>query len=521
MNIYFISIGGVASGNLAVLLKDKGHNVYGSEFSKNVFYPPISTILKQKEINVDFGFDPDIIDERWDLIIVGGGALIHDPQNPQVKKAKKLKLKVISVPETIGEFICAENNIEVVGNHGKTTTSAIIAQCLLEIDQDSSYFIGGEVKGLEKTIKSGDGEWSVCEGDEHPTLGYQKGGKFLYHKVKHLLVSSVDWDHKNVFKTESEYIANYGKLISKLDEDSVISACLDGQNVLKTLGKYFKKGRINFYTLLDYKLLKPGVDPLSITEDNLNETLSKYISEVKENKLIHKNLENIYYIKSVNFKWNSSYTRFGVIKYNFINDSYQNIGAFTTTQIGHIGVENSLAAISILDSLGLDTEKISLGVNKFQGVSRKLELVYDYDHKVINDHAHSPIKIKSSLEALRLNYTRNNIFVILHIHQSGLKERKTFRQLKYVFNLADYVLITKFNPDLRQKNPLFAKDYRDLIKEGALKAGYLKPENVYYCPIVTQLKSILQQKVRKDDVIVIMSTGDATEFIDTAKQIVV
>jgi len=516
MKIYCVAICGKGVGNLAVFLKKQGHDVYGSEYSENTFYPPIANLIKDSEILVDFGFDPEKITKDYDLIIIGGAAFIHDPNNPQIARAKDLGLKVISFARGIGEFISKENHIEVVGNHGKTTTTSLIAWCLRACQEDASYFIGEAPLGFDSSIHSGTSKWSVAEGDEHPTLGVEPGGKFLYHKPKHILFTSSDWDHKNVYRTEDEYLESFLELFRIQPEDGYIIACLDGINVLNTLSKTSNLNPINLYSVGPFKEVNTDFDNKRI-ERKLNDRLD-------EVKLVYPGvygrLSDLYYIAEVDYKWKPDATRFFAKKISIQNRKIDKVGYFETPMIGQIGLENSLAGISALMTFGFNVDGIKEGISTFKGAKRRLELVYNRDYKVINDYAHSPIKIKSSLKSIRTKYPDNKIFVIFHIAQSALKEEKTFTQLKNIFNLADFVIIPKVFADPNSNHQLTGKDYRDLLKQGALKEdSYLKPNNVFYTPLDIQLRSVLENNLSPNDVVVVMSSGDSNELIELSKGI--
>lgn len=514
MKIYFIAICGKGVGNLAIFLKRQGHDVKGSEMSENTFYPPIADMIVDSEIPVDFGFDPEKITEDIDLVIIGGGALIHDPNNPQIAKAKKLGLEVISYAAGIGRFITKEENIEVVGNHGKTTTTSLIAWCLKACKEDASYFIGEAPLGFDTSIYSGESKWSVAEGDEHPTLGIEPGGKFLYHNPKHILFTSADWDHKNIYKTEDEYIKTFLDLFKIQPKDGQIVACLDGINIINILTQTSSENKINLYTIGVYKESQNQID-VSVIETNLNDRLNEI--KILSPKL-YERLDELYYMAEVDYKWKPESTRFLIKKINVQTREEDKVGYFETSLIGQIGLENSLATISTLLTFNFDIEGIKEGISTFQGARRRLQLVHNRDYKVINDYAHSPIKIKSSVKSIRTKYQDNRIFVLFHVSQSGLKEDKTFQQLKSVFNLADFVIIPKVYADPNAETPLTGKDYRDLIRQGAVEGDdYLKANNVFYAPLNVQVQSILENNLRQNDIIVIMSSGDSNELVELSK----
>jgi UDP-N-acetylmuramate--alanine ligase len=234
---------------------------------------------------------------------------------------------------------------------------------------------------------------------------------------------------------------------------------------------------------------------------------------------VHKKVNKIYFIEDVDYTWRTNLTRFKVKTFEVSSYEIEDLGHFETPLIGQIGIENSLAVISTLHALGFNKGKIKEGIATFKGVKRKLELVYNGDYRLINDHAHSPIKIESCLKAVRIKYPNSKIFVIFDVHQSGLKERRTFEQLKYVFGLANFVLIPRVTPDANSLDPIYGKDYKELIKEGALSGAFLKPENVLYTPLIQQLKSVVENNIGKGDVILIMSSGDVRELLDTTRNL--
>lgn len=517
MKIYFIAICGKGVGNLALFLKKQGNEVLGSEYSEKTFYPPIADLIEDAEIPVDFGFDPEKITSDIDLVVLGGAAFIHDPENPQVKKAKELGLKTISFARGIGEFIAKENAIEIVGNHGKTTTTSLIAWMIKEFGEDVSYFIGEAPLGFESSTYSGESKWSVCEGDEHPTLNVEEGGKFLYHNPKHIVFTSADWDHKNIYKTEESYYKAFKDLFDIQPKDGEIIACLDGIKVLDILESTKKLNKITFYTISDYKDSLKEVDS-DVIESDIQKKVEKLKSNYPE---CFKRTEYLYYITEVDYKWQPDSTRFLLKKLDLKDMSSVKVGYFETPLLGEIGLENSLASLTTLVNFGFDSDldKLKDGLDSFKGAKRRQELILNREYKVINDYAHSPIKIASSLKSIRTKFYDKKIFVIFHVTQSALKEKTTFNQLKSVFNLADFVLIPRVTPNMDASDQFFGKDYRDLIKEGAAESDddFLKASNVYYTPLGVQMQSVLENNLCRDDVIVIMSTGDATELVELTK----
>lgn len=517
MNIYIIGICGKASGNLAIFLKQQGHNVMGSEFSEDTFYPPISDLIIQNEIKVDFSFDPLKIDSKIDLVILGGAALIHDKNNPQVKKAYELGIPVISVAKAIGKFISKDNHISVVGNHGKTTITSLLVNIFKEAGIDVSYFIG-EASNEINSIYQGTSDWSIAEGDEHPSLFQEPGGKFLYHKPKHVVFTSADWDHKNIYTTKKSYLNTFQDLFKIIPSDGKIIANLDGINVLKVLNDSKIKNDVFFYSVNNFNDLFPNY-----FEEEIDNKLIAQIHNLKDKyQSLFQNIKKVFYVFNVDYKWKPEYSRFGVKVIDCQTMQKDIVGSFETKLIGPIGIENSLAAVATGCVFNLNIDAIKNAVSKFQAPKRRLEIVYNQDYIVIDDYAHSPIKIKSSIKSVRAKYFDRKIFAIFQVQQSGLKERRTFLQLKNVFNFADFVIVTRVIPDFNAEIKFYGKDYRDLIRSGAMsrKNGtFLIPQNVFYAPLESQIKSILENNLSKGDVILVMSSGNNKNIIDLVKNL--
>lgn len=541
MKIYFISIGGVGSGNLAILLKSLGHDVRGSEISQESFYPPMSDLILKAGIHVDFGFDGDKITKEYDLVIIAGAASSLYSRlgpNDQIKRARELGIETIPYAEGIGRFISRKENIDVIGNHGKTTTTGMIAHVLTEIGEDPSYFCGGQILGLPKSINVGMTEYSVCEGDEYPTIpGYLNKGKYMFHKPKHVLLTSAIWDHKNIFKTEEDYINQIGEVFTILPYDGMLCACLSGENVPKIINKFNESG------LILYSVYSNGQN-----ESDIESYIKKRLKDIdnKQRNLVRE----IYIAFDINFQ--KEITQFKIIEYKILNSEklvlqrgevYEDV---RTMQLGIIGVENSLATFAVLRGIfSFDQTKIIKALGSFKGVKRKHEFIETKNKKVIliNDHAHSPIKILSSISAVRSRYKKDRLIILFHVSQSALKEFRTFLELQDVFNCANYLVILKVfienieqDIDFLNKHenevkkyplPLTGKSYMNLIRnylENQLQNelnphnGILVPENVKYIPDEDEVIKYLEEISCENSVILVLSSGNVDSLLNKIEE---
>jgi UDP-N-acetylmuramate: L-alanyl-gamma-D-glutamyl-meso-diaminopimelate ligase len=217
--IHLIAVCGTAMGALACMLKDLGYTVTGSD--ANV-YPPMSTFLKKKGIRVDAGFDGARLQTRPDLVIVGN-AVRKD--NPEAVAMADLGLDYCSMPQALNHFVAAGRKAFVVtGTHGKTTTSSMLAWIFQSAGLDPSFMIGGILGNFNSNYRLGKGGIVVLEGDEYDTAFFDKGAKF-YHFHPHVAVlTSVEFDHADIFTDLENVKRVFGRFVSGMDEDQALIA---------------------------------------------------------------------------------------------------------------------------------------------------------------------------------------------------------------------------------------------------------------------------------------------------------
>jgi UDP-N-acetylmuramate: L-alanyl-gamma-D-glutamyl-meso-diaminopimelate ligase len=172
--VHLIGICGTAMAALACMLKERGWSVGGSDAAA---YPPMSEILRQREIVVSPGYQAERIGPDLDLVVVGNVAAAS---NVEALRAGELKLVRRSLPETLWhEFLVDKpQRLVVAGTHGKTTTSSLLAWGLESAGCDPSFMIGGELKNFAANYKLGSGDAFVLEGDEYNSAFFDRHAKF-------------------------------------------------------------------------------------------------------------------------------------------------------------------------------------------------------------------------------------------------------------------------------------------------------------------------------------------------------
>ncbi|HEY5091361.1 MAG TPA: Mur ligase domain-containing protein, partial [Polyangia bacterium] len=224
MKVHLIGICGTGMGSLAGLLKAAGHDVRGSD---EHVYPPMSTQLEEQKIPVFEGFRAANLDWGPDAVVVGNvcrkdhvevlAAQAPGPGHP---------IPLESFPSLFRKlFLDSKKSVVVAGTHGKTTTSSMLAHVLAEAGRDPSFLIGGVPLNFRQSWRLGAGAEFVIEGDEYDTAFFDKESKFLHYRPQVALLTSVEFDHADIFRDEEAVRAAFRKFVALLPEDGLLVAC--------------------------------------------------------------------------------------------------------------------------------------------------------------------------------------------------------------------------------------------------------------------------------------------------------
>ncbi|REJ83888.1 MAG: UDP-N-acetylmuramate:L-alanyl-gamma-D-glutamyl-meso-diaminopimelate ligase [Acidobacteria bacterium] len=216
---------------LACLLRQQGHQVSGSD---GVLYPPMSDLLAGAGIAPYVGFDgerlrglaaggPDA--PAYDLVVVGNAV---PRTNPEALVVEGGVIERISMPQAIARFLLeGRRPLVVTGTHGKTTTTSMAAWVYRELGADPGYLIGGWPIGLPGSFAIGGGDRFVLEGDEYNAAYFDRGAKFLHYRAETAIVTSVEWDHADLYPDPESFRAAFARLVSQLPREGHLIACVD------------------------------------------------------------------------------------------------------------------------------------------------------------------------------------------------------------------------------------------------------------------------------------------------------
>jgi UDP-N-acetylmuramate: L-alanyl-gamma-D-glutamyl-meso-diaminopimelate ligase len=220
MHVHLIGIAGTGMSALAALLVEAGHRVSGSD---TAFDPPIGPYLDELGVECMKGWNPSNLDSSPELVVVGN---VCRRDNPEALEASKRGLRVMSMPGTLAERVLSSRKpLVVAGTHGKTTTSTLLAYLLRQSGVDAGFFIGGIPLDFERSSRLGSsGAPFVIEGDEYDSAFFEKFPKFWSYRPSAAILTSIEYDHVDIYPDPEAYLAAFEKFVSLIPDDGWLFA---------------------------------------------------------------------------------------------------------------------------------------------------------------------------------------------------------------------------------------------------------------------------------------------------------
>ena len=448
-HIHLMGICGTAMASLAGLLKDRGFVVSGSDLNP---YPPMSTQLESLGIKIARPYRKENLDPKPDFVIVGN---VISANNEEAQEMVKLNLQFCSLPQAMGEFIIGGRDSYVIsGTHGKTTTTSLLSWVAEKCGKKPGFLIGGIAKNFSQSFKNPLADTFIIEGDEYDTAYFDKVPKFIHYRPKHVLLTSVEFDHADIYKDFTAVKVAFVTLMKLIPQDGSLVYWGDDENVRKISDSCEVKNKFS-YGLID------GVD---------------------------------YQAKNLNLK--NGRTAFDVF---FRGGKLEH---FVTEMTGSFNILNATAVIAQVHIQKWNLQNVKIAMESFSGVKRRQEILGEYGGVIlIEDFAHHPTAVKETVKAIQAKYAGHKVFSVFE-PRSATSRRKIF-QKEYVeaFRQADETLIAQaFDQGKIDEADRFSTDelISDLI---ALKksAKLFKSADLIVDDLVARTK--------KGDVILIMSNG--------------
>lgn len=351
MKIHFIAIGGAIMHQMALALDKKGFEITGSD---DVIQEPSKSRLEAAGLLPEtLGFDASKITKEIDIVILGMHAKFD---NPELARAMEMGIKVLSFPEYVYEQSKDKTRVVVAGSHGKTSITSMIMHCLKELNIDFDYLVGSNVEGFERSVKITDAPIIVIEGDEYLASAILKEPKFIFYRANFAILSGIEWDHINVFKTESIYFEQFKKLIQSLNPGAILY--------------YYNEPKI-----------KETIEGLRSDISLIPYEAAVYTIENDKNSI-----------------------KLGEKTYPF-------------EIFGKHNMENLEAAKNMCLSLGVSESDFYYSMQSFTGAGRRLEKIVDKKELTIyKDFAHSPSKLKATVKAVLEKHPDRPIVGCFELH---------------------------------------------------------------------------------------------------------
>ena len=389
-------------GGLARILIESGHKVTGSD---NNFYPPMSDQLRELDVELTKGFEPSSMPEA-DLYVIGN-ALSRG--NKCVEEILNKNFPYKSGPEMLGDIIKDRFVIAVSGTHGKTTTSFMIAKIFQSLGMDIGYLIGGISPDFSFSAKIGSDEIFVIEADEYDSAFFDKRSKFIHYSPNILLINNIEFDHADIFNDLDEIKKQFHHLLKIIPSSGKIVLFNHDKNAL----------------------------------DVINKGCWADIIEINGDK------------SKASFDLSSSTIKFDGNSVN-IND------------LPFYGSHNSLnaaAAIISAASYGINLNVAYEGLKDFSGVLRRLEEKGTFNGiTILDDFAHHPTAIKSTIQAVQEKYNGKNILNIIELGSNTMSGGFHGDELVSIDNLNSDILWLDHKSILKNSKGNVYDSHDDLIK---------------------------------------------------------
>src|SRR5438045_4986184 len=229
-SVHFMGIGGTAMAAVAAAVQQKGLRVSGSD--QNV-YPPMSTFLAERKIEVMAGYSEQNLGHKPDLVVVGNAI---SRGNSEVEALLERKMRYCSLPQVVQEFfIRGKRSLVVSGTHGKTTTTSLLTWVFEHNGLNPSYLIGGIPTNLGQGARFTDSEWFIIEGDEYDTAFFDKRSKFVHYLPEVAIINNLEFDHADIFENLKAIQLSFKRMVNLIPRNGQLLANGDDPNISSLL----------------------------------------------------------------------------------------------------------------------------------------------------------------------------------------------------------------------------------------------------------------------------------------------
>ena len=394
-HIHLIGICGTAMASLAGMLKQRSYRVTGSDAAA---YPPMSDFLAELGIPVAQPFDARNLEPRPDLVVVGNAI---SRGNAELEHVLDQRIPFCSLPQLLHEeFLRGKEVLVVAGTHGKTTTTSMLAWIFHTAGMQPSFLIGGIAENFGSSFHVGQGKHFILEGDEYDTAFFDKGPKFLHYFPDAIILTSVEFDHADIYKDLEAVETAFKRLVNLVPRRGLIIAF-------------------------------DGMAGDAAESASLERCISKAFCKVERYGASPRADWQI-----TNVKFEGDRTSWSVLR------SGRAWMDLEFPLAGEYNVWNATAAAALAEAYGISKEEISAALKTFKSVKRRLEVKAHVNGiTIIDDFAHHPTAIAGTLKALRSRYPGARLWAILEPRSNTLRRRVLQADLARSLAMADEVVV--------------------------------------------------------------------------------
>ncbi|MBC2721229.1 UDP-N-acetylmuramate--L-alanine ligase [Desulfosporosinus sp.] len=438
LHIHFVGIKGTGMSALAqISAQIEGATISGSDVEES-FYT--DSVLKRANIPV-LGFSPSNV-EKANLVVTSAA---YTNQHPEIARALELNIPVLSYPQYLGRLLAKKRGICVTGTHGKTTTTAMMGLVMLQAGLDPTIVVGSDVPSIGGNAHSGKGEFFLAESCE-----YRR--HFLNYTPEHLIITNIEFDHPDYFKDLEDVMSAFAELALKVPEHGHIYVWDEDPN---------------------RQFLKSAAP---ITTFGISES-----ADIRATEILFKDEKSSMKI---------------MLKGKYVGDLDLHVA-------GRHNIVNALATIALCHEIGIPMEEILSSLSKFNGTKRRFEHIGSNTNGalIVDDYAHHPTEIRTTLEGARLSFPDRRIRAIFQPHTFSRTE-KLLLEFSQAFEGADEVVIADIFASAREleHHTVSAPNLAEMILQQGVQARYIGT--------LDDIKVYLNQTLAPEDLVLTLGAGD-------------
>ncbi|HZK54771.1 MAG TPA: UDP-N-acetylmuramate--L-alanine ligase [Desulfosporosinus sp.] len=438
LHIHFVGIKGTGMSALAqISAQIEGATITGSDVEECFF---TDSVLERAHIPV-LSFAPENV-EKADFVVASAA---YTNLHPEISRALELDIPVLTYPQYLGRLLSKKRGISVSGTHGKTSTTAMIGLVMLQAGLDPSIVVGSDVPSIGGNAHSGKGEFFLAESCE-----YRR--HFLNYSPEHLIITNIDFDHPDYFKDLDDVISAFAELAKKVPAQGHIYVWEEDPNRNSLISE------------------------APITTFGLSET-----ADVRATEIIFQDERSSMKI---------------MIKGEYVGDLKLHVA-------GRHNIINALATIALCHEIGIPIPVILFNLSSFNGTKRRFEHIGSNINGalIVDDYAHHPTEIRTTLEGARLSFPHRRIRAIFQPHTFSRTE-KLLQEFSQSFQGADEVVVADIFASAREQenHTVSSLNLADLIVKQGVKARYIGT--------LEDIGTYLSDTLGPDDLVITLGAGD-------------